>query len=280
MISVSRIFGILLLAAASLSSFAQTVRRDIPYAIDNTGIYHGDLYRPATEAAPAPAVLMIHGGAWRSGHKKEMKRLATDLAAHGYVCFSIDYDVHSHSFPTSWQEARAAVEFLRQHASEFGLDPNRIAVLGSSAGGELASLLALEPTGPASDRSHTEIPVQAAVTLNGGYDAHVHTPIHGYILKRYLGGKCEHIVTVCNDASPVNHVSDSEVPFFVGHGNRDRLIPFTQATNFIARLHEEHNAVTTFVADGAGHNYWRKKKFYAQNLAAVETFLDNVLRKA
>lgn len=275
-----RIFAPLLLAALSVSARSQTVRYDVPYAIDSTGIYHGDLYRPAEQSAPFPAVLMIHGGSWRSGHKHEMKRLAKDLSGHGYVCFSIDYDVRPHSFPVSWQEGRAAVEFLRSHAAEFGIDPARIAVLGSSAGGEIASLIALEPTGPASDAAHRDVRVQAAVTLNGGYDAHVHAPIHGYILKRYLGDRCERIADVCDDASPVAHVGEVRVPFFVGHGDHDHLIPYMQATTFIQRLNEERNPVTTFVAEGGGHNYWRKRKFYAQNLAAVETFLDKNFHKA
>ncbi|HLI77909.1 MAG TPA: alpha/beta hydrolase, partial [Acidobacteriaceae bacterium] len=131
-----------LLACATLSS-AQIpgVTRDIPYTTDATGSYAADLYDPPTPGVH-PAVVAIHGGSWRSGHKSELRHLCTDLATHGYVCFSIDYDTHPRSFPVSWEESRAAVAFLRAHAAEYHVDPDRIAVLGTSAGGQLAALAA------------------------------------------------------------------------------------------------------------------------------------------
>jgi acetyl esterase/lipase len=274
--SVGRILAFLLLPSAfAFGVSAQTVTRNIPYTLDSTGVYHADLYRPAEQTAKEPAVVLIHGGSWRSGHKKEMARIAKDLAAHGYVCFAIDYDTHPRSFPLSWQESRSAVEYLRSHAAEFGADPERIAVLGSSAGGELAALLALEPAGPASDATRRAVPVEAGVSLNGGYDAHVHS----ILIKRYLGGKPEAIPAVYDDASPQNHIRSGCVPLFIGHGDHDHLIPYTQASTFVSHLRERNAPVTPFVAQGGGHNYWKKKKFYAANLAAIEMFLDNALRK-
>lgn len=276
-----------------------TITRNIPYTTDSTGAYRGDLYQPAAPG-PHPAVVLIHGGSWRSGHKTELRRLGVDLAAHGYTCFSIDYDTHRHSFPISWQESRDAVRFLRSHAVAYGVDANRIAVLGTSAGGQLAALLALAPEGPAPESLQSgpalapsqtavappsppaaltaapapdTIPVAAAVLFNGGYDLH---PRH-WLLRRYLGGNCDQIPRVCDDASPDFHVHPGAPPIFVGHGTQDHLIPYSQATTFVGLLQAAHDPVTPYNATGAGHSYWRNRHWYHANLAAAEAFLSQNL---
>ena len=265
------------LAQAPVSP-AITVTRDILYTTDRTGNYSADLYTPAGPG-PFPAIVMIHGGSWRSGHKTELKRLANDLAAHGYVCFSIDYDTHPRSFPYSWQESRAAVAFVRAHAAAYGVDPDRIATLGTSAGGQLAALLAVAPRGPAvpqgSNAPAGEIAVQAAVLFNGGYDARP----SAWVLRRYLGGRCAKIPQICADASPDTHVVPGAPPVYVGHGTHDGIIPYSQATDFIALLQKAGDPVTPFAATGGGHSYWRAHKWYTPNLAAAEAFLATAMPK-
>ena len=284
-----------------LSAHAQGVTRDILYTADSTGSYRADLY-PSASPGISPALILIHGGSWRSGHKTELHKLAIDLAAHGYVCFSIDYDTHPRSFPYSWQESRAAVAFVRSHAAEYRVDPTRIGVLGTSAGGQLAALVAVAPSGPgqlskatadaspgedaaptastapdataaAATAASASIPVAAAVIYNGGYDLH---PPH-YLLRRYLGGRCDAIPAVCNDASPDDHMHPGIPPIFVGHGTADHLIPYSQATGFIERLRAAGGPVTPFAATGAGHSYWRNRRWYESNLAATERFLREAL---
>ncbi len=273
------------LAVATLSfGQAPTVTRDIVYTSDVTGTYGADLYQPPTPG-PHPALVMIHGGSWRSGHKSELRKLSLDLAARGYTCFSIDYDVHRRSFPISWQESRAALVFLRAHAAEYNIDPARIAVLGTSAGGQLAALLAIAPEGPAPTSLPTSqpaasaipapgpLPVAAAVLFNGGYDAHPRS----WVLRRYLGGSCDEIPDICTDASPDSHIHPGAPPIFVGHGTHDHLIPYSQATTFISLLQAAHDPVTPFPAMGAGHSYWRSRHWYDKNLAATEIFLSQSL---
>ncbi len=270
------------LAQVSSPATVPTLTKDIPYTTDATGSYRADLYTPVG-AGPFPAIVMIHGGSWRSGHKTELRKLSEDLAAKGYLCFSIDYDTHPHSFPYSWQESRDAVAFLRAHATAYHVDPQRIAALGTSAGGQLAALLAVASGGPASDPSTARaapnatpqaiIPIQAAVLFNGGYDAHP----NAWLLRRYLGGRCSKIPQICNDASPDYHITPGAPPIFVGHGTHDGVIPYAQATTFIALLQKANDPVTPFIATKAGHSYWRSRRWYTPNLDAAELFLKNSL---
>ncbi len=272
------VLSVALPAQSPSAPAAPTVARDLLYTTDSTGSYRADLYTPVG-TGPFPAVVLIHGGSWRSGHKTELKRLAKDLAAKGYLCFSIDYDTHPHSFPYSWQESRSAVIFLRNHAAEYHLDSHRIAVLGTSAGGQLAALLAVAPVGPITQPVETPvaadgyIPVQAAVLFNGGYNLHP----NAWLLRRYLGGRCSQVPKVCDDASPDNHVAAGAPPIFVGHGTHDHLIPYSQATDFTALLQKMNDPVTPFPATNAGHSYWRSRRWYGRNLTAAENFLASAL---
>ncbi len=268
-------------AQAPATSATPSITRNIPYATDPTGTYLADLYTPAGPG-PFPAIVLIHGGSWRSGRKTELRKLAADLAAKGYLCFSIDYDTHPRSFPISWQESRDAVSFLRAHTAQYHLDPQRIAALGTSAGGQLAALLAVAPQGPdipatgTSPDPHALIPIQAAVLFNGGYNLHP----NAYLLRRYLGGRCSVIPQICDDASPDNHIAPGAPPIFVGHGTHDHLIPYSQATDFVALLQKTGDPVTPFAATGAGHSYWRSKKWYVRNLDAAESFLATAMPPA
>jgi acetyl esterase/lipase len=253
----------------------------VTYTTDAEGAHQADLFEPqATEAAAAPfaAIVYIHGGSWRSGNRHHFDRMAADLAAQGYVGFSIDYDLHPKSFPLSWEEARAAVEYLRAHAAQYRVDPQRIAVVGTSAGGEIAALMGLDPRGPASAQG-AAVPLQAVVLLNAVFN------LHGdyHVIHRYLGGTCDQIGSVCNEASPIDQVhADAPVhgaapPFFVGHGTSDHVVPYAQSQIFIHALQTAEIPVTPFVASGGPHMYWTKSKFYAHNLMAMESFLARTL---
>ena len=273
--------SLLLVASAVLPVAAQSnpqpPTRNIPYVTDATGTYKADLYQPAGPG-PFPALVFIHGGSWLGGNKDTFKRLAADLAQRGYVGFSINYDLHSRSFPISWEESRAAVRFLRAHAAQYHVDPTRIAIVGTSAGGELAALVGIAPQGPAIPTpgispDSTSASVSAAVILNGVFDLSPSV----YVIHRYLGGHCDK-VKLCDDASPLQHVHPDAPPFFVGHGDADGLVPFSQAQVFTAALQAAHDPVTLYVAPHGGHMYWTKKSFYQQNLAAMESFLSTALQ--
>jgi acetyl esterase/lipase len=241
---------------------AQQVTQDIVYTTGQLA----DVYQPAGEG-PFPAIVYIHGGSWRSGNKKDFRRLATDLAAKGYVGLSINYNTHSHSWPTSYEQSLAAVSFIQAHAAEYHVDPRKVIVLGTSAGGELAALVALKK------QEASNPPVAAAVILNGVYNLAANV----YVINRYLGAHCNKAPEDCKAASPLMQVTTGEPPFFVGHGTSDHLVPYSQAQVFSDALHNAGDTVTLYSAKGAGHSYWAKKAYYNANLIAVENFLNTTL---
>lgn len=109
-----------------------------------------DAWVPNKEGTHA-AVLVVHGGAWRSGDRKQLGGYANALAKRGFACFAIDYRLApNHKFPAQIDDCREAVKWIRSHAAEYKVDPDKLGAIGYSAGGHLVCLLAT--TGEAAER--------------------------------------------------------------------------------------------------------------------------------
>ena len=132
--------------------------------------YHGtlDLYEPRSDGARAsrPAILAIHGGAWRGGDKAWGEQFAEELCPFGYVVFSVNYRLAGRpggTWPAQIEDVQKALRYIRANASRFRIDPDRIASLGMSAGGHLATMVALRE-----DSAGRRVKV--AVNLDGEHD--------------------------------------------------------------------------------------------------------------
>lgn len=287
------LFLLILLLSSSRPSQAQTkenipadatftISRDVVYAHGPNGPLMADVYVPTGEAMH-PGILFIHGGGWKNGNRNQMITLIKPLAEDGYVCFTIEYDVDPVTFPASFNESLAALRFFREHAREYHLDPAHIAVMGSSAGGELAALVALNPEGMSvgpTPKSGSDRGVQAAVILNGVLDLSDLERNNGAdLVSPYLGGSCAQRMDSCRAASPLFQVHAGAPPFYVGHGTADKTVPFAEAVAFTNALKAAQVPVQFYQADGGGHTFWAYPQFFAANLQAVKEFLAIHLRE-
>jgi len=240
----------------------------VPYSDGKHGPLLADLFLPANKALH-PAVIFLHGGAWRIGDRTQLQDVAVSLADEGYVGMAIDYDMTDKGdrFPVPLEEGEQAVAWLRKNAEKYQVDPRRIAVAGSSAGGELAALIALDR------RPILGADVQAAIIFNGVLDLSDIGPDPENMVAPYLGGSCAAKFELCKRASPVFQVHGGAPPFFVGHGTADRVVPYSQAEHFVNLLRGEHVQVTPFVAKDAGHTYWNTNVWFKANIEAVLAFL-------
>ncbi len=252
-----------------------TTKSGIEYTRGVSGQLKADAYIPDGKGA-FPAILFIHGGAWVNGDRYQMVKLIKALANQGYVGFTIEYDVNPIHFPASLDESLAALSYMRYHAEKLHIDPARIAVAGSSAGGELAALVALTPKTHASPAVDVP-PVQAAIILNGVLDLES-LGDKSHMVTEYLGGPCSTLPAACKEASPTAQVHPGAPYFFVGHGTADEIVPFGQAEAFVAALRATHVQVRYFIAQGGPHTYWIKDRYYAKNLADITSFLSLALQ--
>ena len=195
----------------------------------------------------APVLFQIPGGAWTTGNKRgQAHPLMSHLAELGWICVAINY---RHSPRNTWPDhiidVKRALVWVKAHISEYGGDPNFVAITGGSAGGHLSSLAALTPNDPQFQPGfeHADTRVQAAIPFYGVYDfTRVEDAMHPMMLPllERMVVKQPHSTNLTSyvAASPVTHVSADAPPFFVLHGRNDSLVPVEQARGFVARLRE------------------------------------------
>ncbi len=211
------------------------------------------IYEPRKRAAGLrPGMVLIHGGAWRFGPRWQQRWYCLAFARAGYVVMSIDYRLMpKYSFPHCLHDCKAAVRWLRLHAEDYGVDPERIVAFGASAGGHLAALLAA--TGPEDGLEGDANPgassaVRAAVSLYGAVDLTKYRELGlpGLSGKRVAKGMLKFAGTeVAKEgedplaaASPITYAKPGMAPVFLAHGMSDLLVHYEQSEAFFARLQE------------------------------------------
>ena len=151
-------FGIGAMVARGAEPPKTTTEQDIVYTKAGSAELKLDLVRPAEGDGPFPAVVVIHGGAWRQGNKADVRPILPQFAQRGYVAISPQYRFcPKDAFPAQVHDVKAAVRWLKANAKKYKVDPERIGAIGFSAGGHLALMLGL--TGPATAWKATSPPV-------------------------------------------------------------------------------------------------------------------------
>ena len=271
------IAGMAMAMAASTSVFAQSLgevetRANVEYGRHDGEALLGDAYMPK---APGkyPVVIAVHGGGWQGGSKASYRFWGPWLAQRGYVVFSIDYRLvkpGKKMFPESVHDVRAGVQFVRSRAAELKADPDRIALIGDSAGGHLVSLVGLMGDSPALPKAYGDDPyasvstaVKAVIGVYGVYDMtqqwnhDVLNRPNDNIAEKYLGAPPAQDRKLYFDGSPMSYAvkSASGVSFLLANGTEDDVVDRAQTDAFFLSLKQAGNYVRRFVMQGAGH-YW------------------------
>ena len=231
-----------LVAPAAGAQPAVDVRRDAPAPAPAMDIEYGtangkrlllDAYVPPAGEGRRPAVVMIHGGGWRAGDKASWRPEAEQLAARGWVAFSVNYRLDEPAvFPAEIDDVQAAVRWVRAHAQEYGVDPARIAAIGESAGGHLAAMLATLGRGDL-DRD-ARIRVGAAWSPPVDLTALAGSRGAGWI-GPLLGCNRETCPDRLAQSSPITHVDASDAPLYLVSSTQE-LVPLSQSQAMAERL--------------------------------------------
>ncbi|SOX55158.1 alpha/beta hydrolase [Mycobacterium ahvazicum] len=194
----------------------------------------------------APVLIQVPGGAWAvNGKRGQAYTLMSRMVELGWICVSIDYSKSPRStFPAHLIDVKRAIAWVRENIADYGGDPSFIAITGGSAGGHLASLAALTPNDPRFQPGfeHADTTVQAAVPYYGVYDFTNAEVMHELMLpfleQFVMRARYAETPERFAAASPINYVHDEAPPFFVLHGERDELVPCTQARTFCAAMRD------------------------------------------
>lgn len=224
-----------------------------------------DLYLPADDGQKHPGVLIIHGGGWTSGIKdaKREINIGTTLAAHGYVCMSIDYQLDDKSspvicWPQNLHDCKTAVRWLRANAERLHLDTAHIGAIGGSAGAHLASMVGitgpedgLDPAGPYGDQSCR---VNCVVEMYGPVDLENLKDLPALRKSRAEAPE------LYKQFSILTHLDKSDPPFLILHGTADKLVDVQQARILEATLTKLGIEHQMDIIEGAPHTFHLQPK--------------------
>jgi acetyl esterase/lipase len=241
----------------------------IVYRTDGARRVKLDVYRPSQAAGSAPsgrlrpAVIAIHGGSWRGGSMTEFRhdpqKVAARLAERGLVVFAIDYRLArpgSPSWPGAIDDLREAVRWVRRHCREFDVDSGRIAVMGQSSGGHLASLLATLPEARGPDGVSSR--VQAVVNFYGPSDLAGLMRFRGLAhepARAFLGEAAAGLTDRATLASPLDQVTTDAPPMLLIHGDDDAWVPVDQSVRMANALDRLGVPNRLIVVHGARHGF-------------------------
>jgi len=214
---------------------------------------------------PFPAVILVHGGAWVTGdRKRSVEPLFRPLSDAGFAWFSISYRLSNVANPKSTptvaasaallggavDDVRAAVDYVRMHASNYNIDPHRIALVGESAGAQLAAVAALKPWPDGAVQAvvgfYCPSDLAGLIQTMPMIPASLRRAVKGTPFEAMLGA-------YLREQSPINWVREDAPPFLLIHGTADTVVPFQQSVDFCSALRKAGSSCDLYPVNGGGH---------------------------
>lgn len=234
------------------------------------------IFSPAEPAAAGkrPAIVFFFGGGWAGGSPSQFEPQCRHLAARGMVAITADYRVASRQQvkPTACvADAKSCLRWLRKNADRLGIDPDRIAAGGGSAGGHLAAAIATLPglDEAGEDTSVSAVP-NALVLFN---PALVLAPFPGLEPQGFERGQAaERFGCEPEAISPIHHVTEHLPPTLILHGRADTTVPYASAEAFAAEMQKKGNRCELVGYEGQAHGFFNSAR-YAETLAETDKFL-------
>ena len=247
---------------------------NVAYGIDS--LQKMDIYLPAGRSVTSTKVLaVVHGGSWNSGDKKDLQFVVDSLQKYlpDYAIFNINYRLANNTggniFPSQETDVKAAIQFIYNNRSAYACNTDKSAILGQSAGGQLAMLAAYTNKTPVKFKSVVNISGVANFAELMAYFTAV-DPNTALRLAVLLGGTPSSNAANYAAASPITHITPQSPPTLIFHGTTDVVVPFTQSSSLAAALNIKGVKNTLVTFPGVGHD------FLVSQLAVVSTLLNTV----
>jgi len=291
---MNRLLCLAALLTLCASTFAQEidVTPNLTYAEIGEVKLQLDLAVPKEGNGPFPVLVLIHGGGWSGGNRHAFRGKMEEAAKRGYVAATISYRLTEPDketgkpkvpFPAQIHDCKAAIRWLRAHAADFKLDPQRIGVMGASAGGHLSLLVGftsandgLEGNEGYADQSSR---VQAVVNIFGPTDLvkeYETAPGAVGFVKALCDGTPDTAAKNYQLASPVTYITRDDPPVLTLHGDKDKLVPLEQAQILDERMKTIGVKHELVVLTDQGHGFQGDAQEKADK--AAWEFLERYLR--
>ncbi|BAZ14748.1 alpha/beta hydrolase domain-containing protein [Calothrix sp. NIES-4071] len=227
---------------------------DVPFTTQRGIDLNMEIYQPP-EKGIYPALVVIYGGAWRSGSPKTYLEFNQYMAARGYTVFAIDYrHAPRYRYPVQLEDVVASLGFIRQNAAKYEADPERVVLFGRSSGAHLAMLAAYKSNA---------LPVRGVISYYGpvnlteGYNDPPHPdPINTRaVLEDFLGGSPQQLPSEYQVASPINYVKDKVAPTLLIYGSQDHVVEAKYGRQIYQGLRKEGNTAVLLEIPWAEHGF-------------------------
>jgi acetyl esterase/lipase len=253
---------------------------DIVYDENKKRALHLDAFINKTKNAH-PAVIMIHGGGWKSGNKNQMQAFAQEIASKGYSCFAIEYRLSLEAkYPEGIYNVKNAIKFIKDNARKFNVDPDKIAILGCSSGGQMAALIGTTNENSAFEdrvnKSKSSSKVNAIINIDGILAFRHPESSEGEMASFWLGGSYEENPENWKNASALSHTDkntppilfiNSSIPRF--HSGRDDMIK-------ILNQYKIYSEVQTI--ENSPHSFWFFQPWFDETVNYTTLFLDKIFK--
>ena len=256
--------------------FANAVNlRDVSYGKDSANKM--DIYLPANRSVElTKSIILIHGGGWNAGNKSDLNTYIDSFKRRmpDYAIFNINYRLagNGNLFPTQENDVKAAVEFVTGKSKEYGINNNKIVLLGASAGAHLALLQAYKYTTP---------PIAAVIDFFGPTDLETmyHKPWHPLVpvaLQMITGTTPEQNRNIYRQSSPVNFISKTSSPTLIFHGARDQVVSVAQS-RLLKQSLEKANVPAELVIYPMERHGWQGTKM-TDSFDKIQAFLNRYVQ--
>jgi acetyl esterase/lipase len=260
-------------------------QRKLVYCEVEKRTLHIDAFYRWRNSHLTPAILIIHGGGWRSGNPQQHVPLAQRLAALGYATFTVEYRLSTDAlYPAAVNDIKAAVRWLRANAKTFSIDTAKIAILGFSAGGQLAALVGVtsgrkkfdndECSQSYSDAVHAVIDIDGTLSFIHPESSETQNPENVKSAAWWLGYKRTERIDVWKEASPLSYADKNTIPFLFLNSSVDRM---HAGRDDFKKLMDSRNVYTEIFTFGdAPHSFCLYHPWFNPTLRHIDTFLKKI----
>ncbi len=257
------------------------------YATANDTQLKLDLYEPRSHSSPLPTLVLFHGGGWVAGKKEQNVFQLLPYLSMGWAVINVEYRLASNSLaPAAVEDCRCALRWVAYHAREFNFDTSKIVLTGGSAGGHLALITGMLPPDSPFDRQcptsesirwreGTEPQVRVAAIVNWYGITDVAELLDGPNAKHYAMewfGSMSNAKELARQLSPITYVRPGLPPIISIQGDKDDIVPFSQAVRLHAALDKAGVPNKLIPIPGAGHDGFNRQAMI-DSFAAVRDFL-------
>jgi len=214
-----------------------------------------------------PAIIMLHDGGWKSGDKSMLQPFAEAIAIKGYQCFAIEYRLSDEAkYPAGIHDVMKAIDYIKNNAEKFNVDTMKIAILGRSSGGQMASLIGTK----------FNADIKAIVNIDGVLAFHHPESAEGKYATLWLGGTYEEVTEIWKDASALTHVDKNTPPILFINSQHDRF--HAGRNDMIEKLNKYKIYSKVEQIPDSPHTFWLFHPWFEQTIQYTINFLDEKLK--